>query len=140
MATRTTIQAVRDIIGTDEDLSITPFIRTANILTNWLDGQDTDNELDDDTLTEIETWLAAHFYAHRDQLLASANTGASGGSFQGDTGKNLDSTLYGQTAMLLDTTGNLTRLSLGVEDGKKTASLTWAGTASDSPRPDGLNT
>jgi len=126
---RTSKEAVSDIIEVDTDLAIRPFIQTASVVVDWLDSVDTDNELSAAELLEIETWLAAHFYAHRDQLFASKTTGRASATFQGKTGMGLSSTIYGQTAMFLDSTGQLAKRSKEAElGGRRIASLTWMGT------------
>ena len=141
---RTNSEAVRGVMSTDTDLNLTPFIRTANVLTNWLADQDAalDNLLDAATLTEIETYLAAHFVAHRDQQYSSKSTGGSSASFQGQTGMVLSATLYGQTAMMLDSTGMLAKRSADASSGvaKVRVSARWAGTPSQSPLADGSET
>lgn len=132
MTYRVTDPDVREIIETEESLSLVPFIAVANALTNKLVTMDTESLLTDELTLEIEKWLAAHFYAHRDQLLASKSTGRASGQFQGQFGKRLDSTQYGQTALVLDVTGNLLKLSEGVKRGR----VIWLGKDTDSPRPD----
>lgn len=125
---RTTDEKVREIIDTDPALSLNPFISTANSLVTWLTSKDSSGLLSSDTLTLIETWLAAHFYAHRDQLYQSKSTGGASGSFQGQTQMVLNSTTYGQTAMLLDVTNNLAALNQASLNGnRKNASLFWLG-------------
>jgi hypothetical protein len=133
---RTTADKVRDIIATDEDISLSGFIDTANAFVTWLSGQDSNGDLDDEMLELIERWLAAHFYSHHDQLLQSETAGGGGGIYQGQTGMMLLSTQYGQTAMALDVTGNLARRNQDAIDGKRKPRVSWGGTASDSPRPD----
>lgn len=110
---RTTNSAVSAIVETDSEISLSPFIATATALTDWLVSVDTEGLLTSPLLLQIETYLAAHFYSHRDQLYQSKNTGGAGGSFQGQTGMGLQSTQYGQTAMMLDVTGNLTSRNEG---------------------------
>lgn len=112
----------------DSAIPLSPFIRTANILTDWLASVDTDSELDAATLKEIETHLAAHFYSvHRDPQLQSKATNGASGSFQGATGYSLQATHHGQTAMLLDVTGKLTKRNLEAQSGKRVATTTWLG-------------
>ena len=125
--TRTTSEKVREIIATDSSISLTPFIETASVLVEWLDGKDTSGDLSDDALEVIERYLAAHFYAHRDQLYESKKVGKSSGKFQGQTGMVLSSTQYGQTAMMLDVTGNLARRSKQVEEGSPSVGISWLG-------------
>lgn len=128
MALRTSEALVKGILETDADIRLAPFIRMANALTDWLASQDTDSELTASLLLEIEGLLAAHFYAHRDQLYNSKSTGGASGSFQGQTGMFLQATLYGQTAMVMDVTGKLTKRNLEAAEGKKVASADWLGT------------
>lgn len=128
---RTTDIDVQGIIQVDSCVSLTPFIRTAHVLTNKVAENDEGGLLDNDLLKEIETWLAAHFYAHRDQLYQSKNTGQAGASFQGQTGMMLDSTQYGQTAKMLDITGFLSDIAEGIERPQ----ILWLGNPEDSPRP-----
>ena len=141
MATRTNAEAVRGIIETDPALNLTPFIRTANVLTSWLVGKDTAENspalLNAATATEIETYLAAHFYAYRDPLLSSKSTDRASGSFQGQTAMALNYTPYGQAAMILDPTGFLAQRSAeAVAGGKRKVRVNWIGVPGDSPRPD----
>jgi hypothetical protein len=133
MAIRTTADNVKAILVNHYDLSnspdLTAFIATANVLTDQVDACDTNNSLDATELELIERYLAAHFYAHSDQIAKSRTTGDASISFQGTTGKGLDSTQYGQTAMLLDETGCLTRKNTQMIEGKKRATVTWMGKA-----------
>lgn len=124
MTYRTTDSEVREIIDVEEDKDLDRFIATASNLVDWLDAQDTDGDLSSTTLQLIEMWLAAHFYAHYDQLYTQRQTGKSMAIFQGQTGMNLASTQYGQTAMDLDVTNRLRARSVG----KKKVNFTWLGT------------
>lgn len=62
---------------------------------------------DEDTLTDLETWVAAWAYKNSDQQQASGNAGRSSHSTKGQTGMGLESNHYGQTAIELDPTGLL---------------------------------
>lgn len=132
MAQRVSESDVRGIIDHDPCVSLKPFIRTANILTDKVASQDVDGELGTDLLKEIELYLSAHFYGHRDQLFQSKSTDGASASFQGKTGMFLTSTQYGQTAMMLDVTGYLRSLDTGITP----VELTWLGTECDSTRFD----
>jgi hypothetical protein len=126
LAWRVTPDEVRDILDANEDIRIEPFIGTANVLTDRVSAQDTNSLLNSDTLTQIELYLAAHFYTNRDPLLASEKTERASGKYQGEWGKGLDSSSYGQTALLLDDTGYLATL------GKKVAvGVDWIGKPTD---------
>jgi hypothetical protein len=127
MAVRTDEQRVRDIIDNTTDIDVTPFIRTANLMTNKVSAGDSQGELNTNDLVEIETYLAAHFYGIRDQLLSSKSTGGASGSFQGQTGFALDYTAYGQTAMMLDVTGFLSGLNMQVKNGRPKLQMIWLG-------------
>lgn len=138
---RVTAEQVAEIVEWQDGsngpvIPLTPFIQQAYLLTNWLHSVDTDNELDDDTLLEIEKQLAAHFYAvQRDpQYQFKATSGASG-SFQGATGFSLQATHYGQTAMLLDVTAQLTKRNLEAQQGKRISKTTWMGWQDHSEDP-----
>lgn len=127
---RTTPGNVQDILGPHYDgkSAITPFIETANSLVSRIAANDTLATLSGVDLELIERWLAAHFYAHADQLMTSKSTGGASGSFQGQTGMVLESTQYGQTAMLLDSTGYLSRLNNETKSGtKQKAQMFWIG-------------
>ena len=129
-ATQADVQAIIDWQdGTNGPIiPLSPFIRQANVLTNWLKGEDSKNELDEDTLTQIEVQLAAHFYSvQRDPQYQAKSTDGASGSFTGQTGMFLESTYYGQTAKLLDVTGKLAKRDLEAKQGKFKASTTWIG-------------
>lgn len=123
MAARTTETLVRQIVSVNDDVPLAGFITAATALTDYVASKDTASLLGTDLLREIETWLAAHFYSHRDQMYVEKQTGRSRGVFQGQTGMRLDSTQYGQTAVMLDVTGMLASLCRG----RHKASVNWLG-------------
>lgn len=101
---RVTTAEVKEIITTSlTDLDM--FILPANLLvTDKLSGEG----LGDDLLKEIERWLSAHFLAcSKERQVTSKRAGESENSYNWNTYKGLDSTTYGQTAKMLDTTGIL---------------------------------
>ena len=125
MALRASDADVRAIIDTDPAIATTIPIRAANTLVDWINDKcDQDNVLTAAQLGEIETWLAAHFYAHRDPQYSSKATEKASATFQGATGMGLESTVWGQTAMTLDPTGCLASRNKG---GK--AGVLWLGKA-----------
>lgn len=139
MAIRTTPAEVQQATPIScENVNLHPYIRKANLLVNQIDTADTGNLLDADTLKELETLLAAHFYQHLiDQQEKSKNTGRAGATFHGETGKYFEATFPGQSALELDATGYLARRQGELVSGMvKKASLSWLGTAADSLRPD----
>lgn len=128
---RTTSELVGGIIEVDATISLTPFILVANeLVTEKCTGtQGPTTAYSDERLEVIERWLAAHFYAIRDTRVASESAGVSA-SYQYKLGLNMSVTMYGQQAMLLDTNGQLAKLSKGMEDGKVfKPSILWAGTS-----------
>lgn len=127
MAIRTTEEAVQGIIEAETSISLTPFIASANMLvTKCCAGEDYTT----DELEMIERWLSAHFYAIRDPRLSSRTMGAASESFHGSVGMNLEATIYGQQAMLLDYYGGLAALSKKMSEGGggKNVGISWLGT------------
>jgi hypothetical protein len=94
---------------------VAPFVETANLMvTAYLASTDQTA----DALREVETYLAAHFVSLRDRLVKSEAAGGVRFDYQGETGMGLDSSHYGQTAKLLDSSGVLKEI-----DGK--TRITW---------------
>jgi len=102
---RTTATKVKEIISTSlDDTIIDGYINGATLLIDNVLG--TNTTLGDELLAEIERWLSAHMLAStREQQLKAAKAGSASATFQGVTGKGLESTLYGQNVLMLDTTG-----------------------------------
>ena len=126
----TTEAAVIAILGDNYGLSnnLTGHMVTAASLAAVVAEKDTDGVMSSTTLERIEAYLAAHFYAHADQLYTSKSTDGASGSFQGQFGMVLMSTQYGQTACLLDETGYLAQKSKDAEMGaRKKTDLIWLG-------------
>lgn len=135
MAIRTTADKVKDILGDNYDgcKSLIRFIKSANVLTNWLVTCDTAMNgtpvNGEEQLQEIESYLAAHFYEHHDKSYTSKSTGGASGSFKGQYAMILLSTDYGQTAMLLDASGCLAKKSKEAETGQvRKVGMVWLGT------------
>lgn len=126
----TTEAAVIAILGDNYGLSnnLAGHLVTAASLAAVVAEKDTDGVMSSTTLERIEAYLAAHFYAHADQLYTSKSTDGASGSFQGQFGMVLMSTQYGQTACLLDETGYLAQKSKDAEMGaRKKTDLIWLG-------------
>lgn len=129
---RTMQLAVEEILGGNYDRQrhpdLRPFILTANSLVEKVHSNDADGVMSSVDLERVEAFLAAHFYAHADQLYQSKGTDGASASFQGQTQMVLLSTQYGQTACMLDTTGWLASQSAQVASGKVgTARAIWLG-------------
>lgn len=136
MPARTTDADVRAIIEAETSIDMTPFIATANLLvtrccvTNSPLGDLTTYTFDD--LEMIERWLSAHFYAVRDNRRASEQVGSVQEAFQYKVGLNLNVTIYGQQALILDTEGGLARAQKVAEKGAApTVGVTWLGNADE---------
>ena len=111
MAVRVTEPEVAALIETDSTLSLAPFIATATALTDYVSSKDSNGLLTTALLLEIEKYLAAHFYEHRDSQYIEKKTGDASAVFQGEFGMRLDSSKWGQTALMLDVSGTLAALN-----------------------------
>lgn len=107
MAYLVTEAEVYGIIEVDSDVDLDPFIRVAHLI---VDEQLSGKGMSDDRLKEIERWLSAHFVAIRDMRIANETAGVSN-AFQYNLGLNFQVTMYGQQAMMLDTSGTLAALN-----------------------------
>lgn len=111
MAARATEPMVKEIIDTDlTNEEITPFLAAANTMVTDLLLSESYGVT---TLKEIERWLAAHFVAVRDPQITQEKTADAQATYEGKTGMGLNSTRYGQQAMLLDHHGILARVASG---------------------------
>lgn len=125
---RTTTEAVQGLLGSDYDTKrspdLYPRIETATTLVDDIvaKGAELGITLTDDRLEVIERWLAAHLYCVTDRPYRSRSAGGASGSFDGNTDRDLDATLYGQTAKVLDKTGLLASLGKGIS---RRAGLFW---------------
>lgn len=133
MPVRTSADAVKGVLldnyDTEKAYSLDPFIATANVLTNRVAAKDTKAILAAADLEMIERYLSAHFYQHGDQGFAEREEGKARAKFHGQTGKGLESTQYGQTAINLDATGELAAIQAEMVSGKsRKAKVLWAGT------------
>jgi len=105
MANRVTATEVKAIIDTQlGDTEVDVFITTANlIVTNNLTGK----SLSVASLAEIEKWLSAHLIAITKTRQAQKKKVGDAEDTYGRVGLSLDSTSYGQTARILDSSGTL---------------------------------
>src|SRR5690554_748452 len=91
--------------------SLAIFLKAAHNLVNYIDKQcNSEGLLDKEALKDIELFLAAHFYTNYDKQYQEKRTEHAAAVFQGTTGMLLESSDYGQSAMLLDVTGCLAKL------------------------------
>jgi hypothetical protein len=111
MSVRVTKSQVEEIIDIDSSITdISAFITAANTIIN---ATLADTDLTEAVKTEIERWLSAHFVAIRDQRAAAEKAGSVSVNYQYKLGTNLQCTMYGQQACMIDTTGILAGLSNG---------------------------
>ncbi len=105
---RVTDDEVKAIIATDLDTNA--FIETATLI---VDDQLSSRGFSVSRLKQIELYLAAHFTTLRERQLVSEKFGNAAETYQGKTGMNLQSSNYGQTAIVLDISGSLYRMGQG---------------------------
>lgn len=113
---RTSVSEVKNIIPTSiGDSEIQSYIDTATALVDAsLDGK-----LSDALLTQIEKWITAHLMSTtRLRQLKSGKAGPASAEYFGKDGMGLNSSTYGQQAILLDSTGTLSRQSNGKANSK----------------------
>ena len=131
MAVRTTYAAVALIVEVDAEIStdLAPFIEVASQMVTDI-CTDYDPAYDATKLELIERWLAAHFYAIRDQRRDMEKAETVSRSFQYKVDLALDQTIYGQQAKIIDHLGGLAALDGRVKRGKAkvTPGVMWAGT------------
>jgi len=115
---RTNSADVKNILDTTvEDAKINAFINSANLMVTKYLGSET--ELSAAQKKDIEMWLTAHLIAATlERQVQEEQVDDAQIKHQGKTGLGLDSTFYGQTVKMLDTTGILSS-----KLGKKQASV-----------------
>lgn len=112
---RTSASEVKEIVSTDicDETIIGNFIDTANtVVDEHLVGGECQNS--DEILAKIEMYLAAHFLSITDEGGALKFTKLGDASEAYDTGifgEGLNSTRFGQTAIMLDACGTLAGLA-----------------------------
>lgn len=110
-ASESDVKALIDTELTHDE--VTPFLRTANTFLNEvLAGEGYGEPL----LTEIETWLAAHYVAVRDPRVKSETEGDAKTDYHGGSALGLDHTPYGQQVKRLEYKGILSTLDKGLGD------------------------
>jgi len=127
---------VAAVIEVDEDIPLDPFISAASSLVDRLEKvaiqknlliDDEDGKSRDEKLAEIETWLAAHFYAMRDPRVVSEGAGPVNATYQSAVALRLMSSQYGQMACTLDETGYLEAVNSGRPGGPRKVGVFWGG-------------
>lgn len=114
---RTTEDAVKLLLLADYDSqvnpSLIPFIDSASALVDSavVCAKAKNQPLDTDRQEIIERWLAAHAYTCSDPTYREKQTQSARGVFMGSSGMALQSSRYGQMAMMLDPSGCVASLS-----------------------------
>lgn len=102
------VLAIMDVNDSNASLYMQAFINAANSIVTANLGS---SGLGVSTLMEIEKWLTAHLYTiSKGGQVQREKIGETEMSYGIKTGVGLDSTLYGQTVKMLDTTGILSNL------------------------------
>lgn len=113
---RTTDAAVLEVMapGHEYDLqtnpSLVPFMDAAQVLVNRVAAlalRRQSGGYDAAVLEVLERYLTAHFYLTSDKAYANKSDGGASASFMQQTGKRLEQTPHGQTALNLDYLGIL---------------------------------
>jgi hypothetical protein len=126
----------------DPFADLTPFIESASVIVDSVSAKaaGSDTPLTEAELELIERWLSAHSYAMSDQPYSSKSTGGASASFQGQTGKYLEATKYGQMAVTLDRSGTLRMMGQSTAAGggtelSRSAGGFWLGRTPDEQTP-----
>lgn len=101
---------VEEIYSVDSSIDLTAFITAAHII---VEKNLLGKGIDEDCLFEIERWLSAHAIAVSNiaPITARERAGSVEEAYQYKLGLNLQSSMYGQMAIGLDSTGTLLKLS-----------------------------
>ena len=109
---RVTEAEVKEIIETSLT-PLTPFIDTAHLM---VDENLLSSGLGEAVLTKIELFLSAHLVTLREKQIRIEEFGDSKNEYEGKTDMGLNSSHYGQTVLLLDTTGTFSNLGSPVAE------------------------
>ena len=110
MAERADVPGVCAIVDTDlVNDQVEPFIVTANVFVD--ENLILDPPLSDAILTQIETYLAAHFLTLFEPRVKQEAADGARFTYECDTALGLSSSKFGQMAMVLDPSGTLTQLN-----------------------------
>ena len=110
---RTTEARVKKIIKVDPSIQdLEPFMEAASILV-----QAQCESLDEDTAATVETWLTAHMITIRDMRIDTEKVDVLSRKYQSKVDLGLACSMYGQTAMNLDSSGGLARWHRNVING-----------------------
>jgi len=123
---RTSYELISEIMDIASGVNLTSFITAANsLVTRCCTNLTTDYS--DEELINIETWLAAHLYTVKEQLVDSEKAGSVSQKYQYKIDLGFNSSRYGQTAMQLDYHGGLSSLNQKILNGSKSPGVYWLG-------------
>lgn len=114
---------VKEIFDTDlGDAQVQQHLNAASrLVSRELDG------VDQGVQDDVRKYLTAHLASTQDQRTSATSVGDVDVEYQGETKMGLNSTIYGQQAMMMDPTDNLRKLS----EGRKKAKLDFMSRADD---------
>lgn len=121
----TTPALVAGVLHRECSVSLTPFINAAH---NLVENVCVPLCYDSDTLREIETWLAAHFYCIENPQTNEEEADNIRDRFDSKVDLGLKVTRYGQMALMLDYKGGLAALNFAnMGRGVIRPTITWLG-------------
>lgn len=127
---RTSDAEVRAVLDERPTKPTTQFISQATKLVDWLERECAPfSTLTEGQKRDVETNLAAHFWARRDKQYSTESDAGASGSYQGgQIGKYFEGTFWGQQAIELDPSGCLAKLQQELVAGmKQKATMNWLG-------------
>ena len=105
---RITVADLIEIYDTElTDAQLAAFVNSAHYL---IQANLLSVGLSETILTEIHKYLAAHYASLRDQRIQQEKVAEISKTYQGKTNMYLESTSYGQMAVMMDTSGTLANL------------------------------
>lgn len=123
-----TPEDVEEVVSVYPNDTVQPFIDMAvALMDQCCKTNKTCSSLPQNLIYHIKLNLACHFYVNWRQQYRSRRTGDASGTYQGDTGMFLESSKYGQTAMLMDASGCLAKLNRQAKNQPLKPFAFWAG-------------
>ena len=112
MANRVTVAEVQEIMEVDTTVaSTTDMTAMIGVANRIVTKQVTASHMTATDLKNVELYLSAHLIAIKDKRVASEKAGSVAQSFQYKLGLRLESTMYGQQVLWLDTSGAMNALN-----------------------------
>lgn len=104
MAIRVTACEVQTLVGASAPTNVEVFIQTAHFM---VDRCYLNKGFEEELLTQLELWLAAHLASLQTAEVQSEKLGDASVTYKTATGEGLAGTRFGQQVMMLDPTGCL---------------------------------